>query len=200
MNMWCSWSIADGYLCCKNKLLLVGNLIQFLWTNVAGSKGCNRTIKCFLHKQLLQEPRCYSFILCTGVSDYKAGSQHPSDWMRPHQGSSPASCSKWSSYEIDLVIQGFHLVWSQNLQGWWWWHNLFEPLLQSQAVLMGKKMFMTSRWSLPFQLIPVLQVTVSSLHLCSYNWYYIASNILIFVAIQTKLHKAVWEKYSNYMQ
>lgn len=32
-------SIADGYLCSQNKLLLVGNLMQFLWTNVASSKS-----------------------------------------------------------------------------------------------------------------------------------------------------------------
>lgn len=187
-------------MCSKNKLLLVGNLIQFLWTNLAGSKGCNPSIKCLFHRQLLKEPCSYSSLLCTGVSDYRAGSQHPSGWMRPHRAVAQPPAPSGPAMRSDLVVQGFHPVWSQNLQGWWWWHNLFEPLLQSQAVLMGKMMFMTSRWSLPFQLIPVLQVTVSSLQLRSYNWYYIASNILTFMAIQTKLHKAVWEKYSNYMQ
>lgn len=137
--------------------------MQFLWTNLASSKGQihRQSSACFIDRNLTA-----SSALGTGIIGCRVGSesQHPLGWTGPWQGTSPTSCSDP------------HPVWPWNLQGWRR-DNLSAPLFWCLAVLVKKMFFFMAGCNLSFQFIAIVWVTVSTLQLSYSSWYYITSNI-----------------------
>lgn len=171
-------NIADCYLCSQNKLLLVGNLMQFLWINVANSKSqIHRQYNAFFRGNHYRNAEA-TVLLGTGAVMAEQGHSILQYEWGPDRALAQSPGPSGPATRSTLVSQDFiQLDLKPSEEG----DDTTSLSSSSGLSSRGKGFSWCSVGSSHFSWW-LFWVTVSSLLHC-YTWYCIAPNILMFMAI-----------------